>query len=106
MASGGDSGRREASVVLDAAGQWFADEGRILERGLLVRPGVLEAEANPIAQTVSVRYDPAAHVARAAARLDRGVRVPLRRRVGPAITSVPGAADSLAGACGTAARGA
>jgi P-type Cu2+ transporter len=58
-ANGGDSGRREATVVLDAAGQWFADERRIVEHGLQTRPGVLEAEANPVAQTVSVRYDPA-----------------------------------------------
>ena len=48
-----------ATVVLDASGQWFADEGRIVERGLRGRPGVLAAGANPVAQTVTVTYDPA-----------------------------------------------
>ena len=48
---------RSASVVLEASGQWFADEGRIVERGLRARAGVLGAQANPVSQTVTVRYD-------------------------------------------------
>ena len=48
-----------ATVVLEAEGQWFADEGRIVERGLRARAGVLSARANPVAQTVTVTYDPA-----------------------------------------------
>jgi Cu2+-exporting ATPase len=47
-----------ATVVLDASGQWRADESRIVEHGLLGRLGVLAAEANPVAQTVTVTYDP------------------------------------------------
>ena len=46
-------------MVLEAEGQWFADEGRIVERGLRARAGVLSARANPVAQTVTVTYDPA-----------------------------------------------
>ena len=52
-----DGDGREATVVLDASGQWFADESRIVERGLQARPGVLSADCNPVAQTVTVRYD-------------------------------------------------
>ncbi|MGE5228478.1 MAG: heavy metal translocating P-type ATPase [Deltaproteobacteria bacterium] len=48
-----------ATVVLDASGQWSADQGGIVERGLTGRPGVLAAAANPVAQTVTVSYDPA-----------------------------------------------
>ncbi|NLE22334.1 MAG: copper-translocating P-type ATPase [Actinobacteria bacterium] len=47
-----------ATVVLDAGGQWRGDEGRIVEHGLLGRPGVIGAEANPVAQTITVTYDP------------------------------------------------
>jgi Cu2+-exporting ATPase len=46
-------------VVLDARGQGFADEARIVERGLLARPGVLRVSANPVSQTVLVEYDAA-----------------------------------------------
>ncbi len=47
-----------ATVVLDATGQWRGDESRIVEHGLLGRPGVIDAEANPVAQTITVTYDP------------------------------------------------
>jgi Cu2+-exporting ATPase len=57
-----------ATVVLEAREQWFADEGRIVERGLRRRPGVLAAEANPVAQTVTITYDPAATEPRALRR--------------------------------------
>jgi Cu2+-exporting ATPase len=46
--------------VLDARGQGFADEARIIERGLRTRHGVLRVSANPVAQTVLVEYDAAA----------------------------------------------
>ncbi|HEX5640836.1 MAG TPA: heavy metal translocating P-type ATPase, partial [Thermoleophilia bacterium] len=55
----GDRPAAPATVVLDASGQWSADEGRIVERGLRSRTGVLAAAANPVAQTVTVSYDPA-----------------------------------------------
>ena len=57
-APGGRTAAR-ATVVLEAEGQWFADEGRIVEGGLRARAGVLSARANPVAQTVTVTYDPA-----------------------------------------------
>ena len=55
----GDGRGAEATVVLDASGQWFADESRIVEHGLRARPGVLAVAGDAVAQTVTVRYDPA-----------------------------------------------
>jgi P-type Cu2+ transporter len=62
--TGGSTGGRDAArevrtVVLDARGQGYADEARIIERGLQGRAGVLRAAANPVAQTVLVEYDAA-----------------------------------------------
>jgi P-type Cu2+ transporter len=33
-------------------------EKAVLEKALKARPGVLSVEANPVAQTATVRYDP------------------------------------------------
>ena len=60
-ATGGRGAARDVrTVVLDARGQGYADEARIVERGLRSRPGVLRVSANPVAQTVLVEYDAAA----------------------------------------------
>ena len=60
-ATGGRGAARDVrTVVLDARGQGYADEARIVERGLRARPGVLRVSANPVAQTVLVEYDAAA----------------------------------------------
>jgi Cu2+-exporting ATPase len=49
-----------ASVVLHVGGMQFASEKAVVERVLGARPGVLEVEANPVAQTATVSFDPAA----------------------------------------------
>ena len=46
------------SAVLHTGGLQFASEKAILEKALRARPGVLSVEANPVAQTATVRYDP------------------------------------------------
>ena len=58
--SGTDASGDVRRVVLDARGPGFADEGRVVERALRDRPGVIAVSANPVAQTVLVEYDPAA----------------------------------------------
>src|SRR6516162_5415179 len=47
-----------ASVVLHVGGMLFASEKAVVERVLGARPGVLEVEANPVAQTATVSFDP------------------------------------------------
>ena len=47
-----------ASVVLHVGGMQFASEKAVVERVLGARPGVLEVEANPVAQTATVSFDP------------------------------------------------
>jgi Cu2+-exporting ATPase len=51
-------GRRE-STVLHVGGLHFATEKAVVERRLGAQPGVLAVEANPVAQTATVEYDPA-----------------------------------------------
>jgi Cu2+-exporting ATPase len=46
------------TVVLHTGGLNYASEKSVLEKALLSRPGVLAVEANPVAQTATVRYDP------------------------------------------------
>ncbi len=46
------------SVVLHVGGLHYASEKAIVERVLANRPGVLAVEANPVAQTATVAYDP------------------------------------------------
>ncbi|TPG34654.1 heavy metal translocating P-type ATPase [Mycolicibacterium hodleri] len=48
------------SVVLELDGVQWATQKNVVEAALGRRPGVVGAEANPVAQTVTVRYDPAA----------------------------------------------
>src|SRR5579859_6922425 len=54
-----DHGRdKTATAVLHTGGLRYASEKRVLEKALLSRPGVVAVEANPIAQTATVSYDP------------------------------------------------
>jgi P-type Cu2+ transporter len=46
------------TAVLQTGGIQFASEKAVLEKVLGARPGVLSVEANPVAQTATVRYDP------------------------------------------------
>ena len=47
------------SVVVGTEGLQWATEKAVVERALGSRPGVLSVEANPVAQTATVRFDPA-----------------------------------------------
>jgi Cu2+-exporting ATPase len=55
-AEGAPAGRR--SVVLHVGGLLYASEKAIVERVLARRPGVVAVEANPVAQTANVEYEP------------------------------------------------
>ncbi|TMM05583.1 MAG: heavy metal translocating P-type ATPase [Actinobacteria bacterium] len=46
------------SIVLHVGGLHYASEKSVVERVLGGRPGVLAVEANPVAQTASVSFDP------------------------------------------------
>jgi P-type Cu2+ transporter len=48
----------DTSVVLHTGGLNYASEKVVLEKALGSRPGVLAVEANPVAQTATVHYDP------------------------------------------------
>ena len=47
------------TAVLEVSGVYWATEKAVVEAVLGRRPGVLEVEANPVAQTATVIYDPA-----------------------------------------------
>ena len=47
------------TTVLHVGGLHYASEKAVVERALGGRPGVLAVEANPVAQTATVTYDPA-----------------------------------------------
>src|SRR3954449_8359364 len=47
------------TVVLHVGGLHYASEKNVVERVLAHRPGVLAVEANPVAQTATVTFDPA-----------------------------------------------
>ena len=47
-----------ATVVLHVGRQYRASEKAVVEAVLLRLAGVVAAEANPVAQTATVRYDP------------------------------------------------
>jgi Cu2+-exporting ATPase len=46
-------------TTLHVGGLHYASEKNVVEQALGRRPGVLEVEANPVAQTATVEYDPA-----------------------------------------------
>ncbi|HYT78556.1 MAG TPA: heavy metal translocating P-type ATPase [Actinomycetota bacterium] len=50
--------KHPASVVLDVRGMLRASEKAVVEKVLERRPGVLSVEANPVAQTANVTFDP------------------------------------------------
>lgn len=49
---------RTTTAILHTGGLQYASEKAVLEKALLSRPGVLAVDANPVAQTATVRYDP------------------------------------------------
>jgi P-type Cu2+ transporter len=49
----------EATAVLHVGDLHYASEKAVVERVLANRPGVARVEANPVAQTATVEYDPA-----------------------------------------------
>jgi Cu2+-exporting ATPase len=51
--------RPTAKAVLHVGGLHYASEKAVVERALGARPGVASVEANPVAQTATVVYDPA-----------------------------------------------
>ncbi len=50
---------KTATVVLHVGRQFRGSEKLVVEKALRERPGVMEVEANPVAQTATVAYDPA-----------------------------------------------
>jgi Cu2+-exporting ATPase len=50
--------REHATAVLHVGGLHYASEKAVVERVLGNRPGVLSVEANPVAQTATVDFDP------------------------------------------------
>src|SRR6266536_1762418 len=50
---------RAASVVLHVGELHYASEKAVVERVLAGRPGVQTVDANPVAQTATVTFDPA-----------------------------------------------
>ena len=46
------------AAVLHVGGVYYASEKAVVERVLAHRPGVISVEANPVAQTATVVYDP------------------------------------------------
>jgi P-type Cu2+ transporter len=51
--------QRRESTILHVGGLHYASEKAVVERHLGAQPGVLAVEANPVAQTATVEYDPA-----------------------------------------------
>src|SRR6266508_3509363 len=49
---------RHRSVVLHVGGLHYASQKAVVERVLANRPGVVAVDANPVAQTATVEYDP------------------------------------------------
>ena len=74
---------RAGTAVLEASGMLRASEKAVVEAAIGRRPGVMEVEANPVAQTATVTYDPDRDLGRGAAPLGRGVRLPPPRPRGP-----------------------
>jgi Cu2+-exporting ATPase len=50
--------KKPVTVVLDVSGLLFASEQNVVTARLGRRPGVLNVEVNPVAQTATVAYDP------------------------------------------------
>src|SRR5688500_10416756 len=56
--SGGTMTAKRSTAVLEVAGVQWAASKNVAEAVLSRRPGVVEVEANPVAQTATVIYDP------------------------------------------------
>jgi P-type Cu2+ transporter len=56
----GNARGRRAIMVLHVGDLHYASEKAVVERVLANRPGVARVEANPVAQTATIEYDPAA----------------------------------------------
>jgi P-type Cu2+ transporter len=56
---GAEDNGKPATAVLHVGGLHYASEKAVVERVLANRPGVEAVEANPVAQTATVEYDPA-----------------------------------------------
>jgi P-type Cu2+ transporter len=54
----GAAGARSTTAVLEVSGVQWASSKNVVESVLARRPGVLEVEANPVAQTANVTFDP------------------------------------------------
>jgi Cu2+-exporting ATPase len=52
------AGSRESTAVLHVGGVHYASEKAVVERVLGNRPGVVAVDANPVAQTATVTFDP------------------------------------------------
>ena len=48
----------QSTVVLHTGGLFYSGEAAIVERSLRKRPGVLKVDANVVAQTATVTFDP------------------------------------------------
>ena len=70
------------TAVLEVSGVQWATEKAVVEAVLGRRPGVVSVEANPVAQTATVTYDPARTIGGGAGRLDPRLRLPLPGPVG------------------------
>lgn len=57
-AAGGAVSSSLKSTVVEVRGLHWATSKAVIERVLLQRPGVAAVDANPVAQTATVRYDP------------------------------------------------
>ncbi|MBA3716852.1 MAG: heavy metal translocating P-type ATPase [Actinobacteria bacterium] len=58
MAEEQETADRKATAVLHVGGLHYASEKVVVERALGRRPGVLAVDANPVAQTATVTFDP------------------------------------------------
>jgi P-type Cu2+ transporter len=56
---GAEHNGKAATAVLHVGGLHYASEKAVVERVLANRPGIEAVEANPVAQTATVEYDPA-----------------------------------------------
>ncbi len=56
----GANGRQTVTAVLHVGGLHYASEKAVVERSLAAQAGVVAVEANPVAQTATVEYDPSA----------------------------------------------
>src|SRR5215211_6817493 len=72
------------TAVLHVGGLHYASEKSVVERALGARPGVVSVEANSVAQTATVTYDPArTSVADLRAWVEECGYLSLRGPVGP-----------------------